>query len=92
MTVFEACLIEQKGRQDICNIVSTMPDKARLTCFYFGLTAAALLPLAGKSLTIAGVDAHKGVTPRIAAPTERGLDRSARHPSPIEQIQGSSHN
>ena len=62
-----------------------------LTCFYFGLTATALLTFLGKSLAFAVVNPHKGFTPRIVAPEERRLDCSARHPGPIQQIQGTSH-
>jgi hypothetical protein len=56
---------------------------------YLNLTAAALLSSPGKCLAIAVVHPKKGVTPRIVLPLEWGLDRSARHPSPIQKIKGS---
>jgi hypothetical protein len=59
--------------------------------FYFGLKAAALLTSPGKRLAIAAVHPAEGVTPRIVSPVERRLDCSARHPSPIQQIKGASH-
>jgi len=70
----------------LCSIEECSP-----ICFYFGLTAAALLPCPGKRLAIAAVHPAKGVTPRIVSPVERRLDCSARHPSPIQQIKGASH-
>ena len=60
-------------------------------CLYFGLTAATLLAFPGKRLAIALVDPHKRVAPRVVVPAERRLDRCARHPGPIQQIQSASH-
>jgi hypothetical protein len=57
---------------------------------YFSLTAAAFLACPGKRLAIAVVHMIKGIAPRIVTPPERSLDRSAGHPSPIQQIKGAS--
>ncbi len=58
---------------------------------YPGLTAAALLACSGQRLAIALVHPEKVVTPRIVSPLERRLDRSARHPGAIQQIERYSH-
>jgi hypothetical protein len=55
------------------------------------LTAAAFLACPGKCLAIAVIYPIKGVAPRIVTPAERSLDRSSGHPSPIQQIKGTSH-
>ena len=65
--------------------------KRSTACLDFGLTAAALLPGPGKRLAIALVDPHESVAPCVTVPAERRLDRGARHPGPIQEGQGASH-
>jgi len=50
-------------------------DTGLMTCLYFGLTTATLLPGSGKRLAIALVDPHEGVAPRVAVPMERCLEQ-----------------
>jgi hypothetical protein len=55
------------------------------------LKATPLLTCLRKGFAIAVIHSEKGVTPRIVFPAERRLDRSARHPGPIQQIKRYSH-
>jgi hypothetical protein len=66
-------------------------DQGSETRLYFGLTSAALLPRPGKRLAIALVDPHEGVAPCVTVPMERRLDRGTRHPGPVQEGQGGSH-
>jgi hypothetical protein len=55
------------------------------------LTTAAVFSLLGKVFAIAVVDPHEGFTPLVVSPAKWRLDRSSRHPCPLQQVQGRSH-
>jgi len=55
------------------------------------LTTAAVFSLLSKFFAIAVVDPHEGFTPLVVSPAKRRLDRGSRHPCPLQQVQGRSH-
>ncbi len=65
---------------------------ASLARFSFILNAPALLSLPGESFPVALIDQHEFLPPLLMVPSERRLDRRARHPCPGDQLEGDPNN
>jgi len=57
----------------------------------FGLTATPLLSLTGERFAVPLVNPHKNIAPLVVSPAEWRLNRSTRHPGPLQQIKRGSH-
>ena len=61
-----------------------LPIAKPTTFLRFGLTATPLFSLTGKRFAVTLVNSHKSIAPLVVSPAEWRLNRSARHPGPLQ--------